>query len=196
MNGDKTRNQLRAKRRSLAPDQQRHCSDQITSILTRQVFFLRAKRVGIYLANDGEIDPSPIVDICLKSAKSCYLPVLHPLKIKRLHFAKYHRQTDLVANRYDIPEPNLKSSKLAPAWSLDIILMPLVGFDRNGNRMGMGGGYYDRTLAFMAAGKNPAPKLVGLAHNCQELSSIASQDWDIPLNYIITEREIICAKPR
>jgi len=196
MDGAKTRCELRNQRCSLSVDKQRHYADQITSILTRQDFFIRAKRVGVYMANDGEVDPSPIVDICLKSAKRCYLPALHPLNIKRLKFAAYDHNTNLVANRYGIPEPNLKSAKLAPAWSLDLILMPLVGFDRNGNRLGMGAGYYDRSLWFMSPPKNPAPKLVGLAYSFQELHAISSRDWDIPLNHIVTEKEIICAKPR
>jgi 5-formyltetrahydrofolate cyclo-ligase len=79
---------------------------------------------------------------------------------------------------------------------LDIILLPLVGFDRSGNRIGMGGGYYDRTLAFVAAGNRPAPTLVGLAHSSQEVSSVSTQKWDIPVNQIITDREIICARQK
>ena len=190
------RHQLRVTRRSLTPRQQYQSDDRLASTLCTQAFFLRAKRVGIYLANDGEIDPSVIMDICLQSRKQCFLPVLHPIGINRLYFARFQRQTPLVENRYGIAEPCLKQATLAPPWSLDIILMPLVGFDRRGNRMGMGGGYYDRTLAFVAAGNSPAPRLVGLAHSCQEVSSISTHNWDIPLNNIITDREIICVKQR
>jgi 5-formyltetrahydrofolate cyclo-ligase len=192
MTGGQIRNQLRVKRRSLTPRQQRQSADKLASILGTQSFFLRAKRVAVYVSNDGEIDPSVIINICLQCGKQCFLPVLHPLGINRLYFARYHRQTQLVENRYGIAEPSLKQATLAPAWSLDIILVPLVGFDRRGNRMGMGGGYYDRTLAFVTAGNSPAPTLVGLAHSCQEISSISTQNWDIPLNNIITDREIIC----
>jgi 5-formyltetrahydrofolate cyclo-ligase len=188
------RKQLRSQRRSLCTAQQFILSEKITSILTRQNFFLRAKRVGIYLANDGEIDPSTIIDICLKSSKKCFLPVIHPLKINRLHFAPYNERSQLIANRFDIMEPRLKYSKIAPAWSLDVILMPLVGFDRRGNRLGMGGGFYDRTLAFTARGQRPAPLLVGLAHSFQELKKISPQPWDIPVDIIITEKEIICGQ--
>ena len=196
MTGGQIRHQLRVKRRSLTPRQQYQNADKIASILCTQAFFLRAKRVAVYVANDGEIDPSVIINICLQSGKQCFLPVLHPLGINRLYFARYHRQTQLVDNHYGIAEPSLKRATLAPAWSLDIILMPLVGFDRRGNRMGMGGGYYDRTLAFVTAGNSPAPTLVGLAHSCQEVSSISTQNWDIPLNNIITDREIICVKQK
>jgi 5-formyltetrahydrofolate cyclo-ligase len=190
------RHQLRAYRRSLSSRQQRQSADRLASILCGQDFFLRAKRVGVYLASDGEIDPSPVVDICLQSGKQCFLPVLYPLNVNRLHFSRYERQTKLLPNQYGIPEPKLRLNSLAPAWSLDTILVPLVGFDRGGNRIGMGGGYYDRTLAFTVSGNRPAPTLVGLAYSGQEVSSISTQRWDIPVNLIVTDREIICAKQR
>ena len=191
MAGANIRKQLRSQRRSLSAEQQFLLSEKITSILTTQPFFLRAKRVGIYLANDGEIDPSAIVDICHKSKKQCFLPVIHPLKIHRLHFAHFKQNTQLASNRFGILEPSINSSRLAMPWSLDLILMPLVGFDRQGNRLGMGAGFYDRTLAFKARGQSPAPRLVGLAHSFQEIKGISAEPWDIPVDHIITEKEMI-----
>jgi 5-formyltetrahydrofolate cyclo-ligase len=188
------RKQLRSQRRSLSAERHFILSEKITAILSVQPFFLRAKRLGIYLANDGEIDPSSIVNICRKSAKQCFLPVIHPLKINRLHFAHYGQNSQLIANRFGILEPSLGRTKMVPPWSLDLILMPLVGFDRQGNRLGMGGGFYDRTLAFTARGQHPAPRLIGLAHSFQELESISPQIWDIPVDHIITEQEIISRK--
>jgi 5-formyltetrahydrofolate cyclo-ligase len=191
MTGANIRKQLRSQRRSLSAEQQFLLSEKITSILTTQPFFLRAKRVGIYLANDGEIDPSAIVDICHKSKKQCFLPVIHPLKINRLHFAHFKQNTQLANNRFGILEPSITSSRLAMPWSLDLLLMPLVGFDRQGNRLGMGAGFYDRTLAFKARGQYPAPRLVGLAHSFQEIKDISPEPWDIPVDHIITEKEMI-----
>ena len=190
------RQQLRAKRRSLTPRQQRQSADRLASLVCAQDFFLRAKRVGIYIASDGEIDPAIIADICIQSGKHCFLPVLYPLNVNRLHFSRYEYHTKLLPNRYGIPEPSLRYRNIVPPWSLDIIFTPLVGFDRSGNRIGMGGGYYDRTLAFMASGNRPAPKLIGLAHSNQEVSLISTQKWDIPVNQIITDREIICARQK
>ncbi len=196
MTPDDTRQQLRARRRALTSDQQRNCAEQLASIISKESFFLRAKRIGIYLANDGEIDPSILTDIALKAGKSCFLPILHPLKINRLYFGQYSRSTELLPNRFGIPEPRLDQSKIAPAWSLDIIFMPLVGFDRQGNRMGMGGGFYDHSLAFMNRSNRLKPKLVGLAHGCQEVTSLSQQSWDIPVHLIATDHEIICAKQK
>ncbi|MDC0524023.1 5-formyltetrahydrofolate cyclo-ligase [Porticoccaceae bacterium] len=89
----------------------------------------------------------------------------------------------------------MKGNPYAPQ-SLDVLFMPLVGFDRQGNRIGMGGGYYDRALAFMKEQENPSLTLVGLAHSIQEVPQISSQSWDIPLHLIATEKELICARPR
>ena len=116
---------------------------------------------------------------------------MHPLKINRLHFAQYKDNSVLTTNRFGIFEPCLKQAKISPPWSLDLILMPLVGFDRSGNRLGMGGGVYDRTLAFMAKNNKPSPQLVGLAYSFQEIAQISPQKWDIPVSRIITEKEII-----
>ena len=196
MNTGDIRQQLRAKRRALSVKQQRVCADQLATILCKERFFLRAKRIGIYLANDGEIDPGAILATALKAGKSCFLPILHPLKKNSLYFGQYDPTTQMVPNRFGIPEPKFNSAQIAPPWSLDVILMPLVAFDREGNRMGMGGGYYDRTLAFMVEGNRLKPKLIGLAHGYQEVDNISQQSWDIPLHLIATDREIICAKQK
>ena len=113
---------------------------------------------------------------------------------KRQHFARYSQHSQLITNRFGILEPCIKGAVIAPAWSLDLILMPLVGFDRQGNRLGMGGGFYDRTLAFTARGQRPAPQLVGLAYSFQEVAPISPRKWDIPLNRIMTENETINCK--
>ena len=191
MDTARTRKQLRNKRRELSTKQQLIMADQIAANLCTQPFFLRAKRVGIYLANEGEVNPSLIYDICNGEGKRCFLPVVHPFKQNRLHFARYQPDTKLTTNRFGILEPCLKNSKLSPAWSLDLILMPLVGFDCQGNRLGMGGGFYDRTFQFTAKKQSPSPKLIGLAYSFQELNAIKPQPWDIPVSGIVTEKKYI-----
>ncbi|MDG2502679.1 MAG: 5-formyltetrahydrofolate cyclo-ligase [Porticoccaceae bacterium] len=194
MNSGDTRQQLRAKRRSLSTVEQRSAGMSLAANLRRETFFMRAKRVALYLANDGEIDPDKLLDTAIKSGKQCFLPALHPMKTNSLYFIEYSSKTQLVTNKFGILEPAFNIAQVAAPWSLDIIFMPLVGFDRQGNRIGMGGGYYDRTLAFMGAQEKLKPVLVGLAHSCQEVDLISRQCWDIPLHLIVTDREIICAK--
>ena len=195
MNLSDVRQTLRTKRRALNPAQQRVAAQDLAAIISRQGFFLRAKRVALYLASDGEIDPAPLLDIALNADKPCFLPVIHPLKANRLYFVEYRRGDPLKKNRFGILEPLLGTSTVAPVWSLDVVFLPLVGFDRSGNRIGMGGGFYDRTLANSTL-QNRHPLLVGLAHSCQQMDAIEHQTWDIPLQKIATDQEIICAKQK
>lgn len=190
------RNQIRAKRRALSRLQQSGAAQQLARLVCRQGFFLRAKRVALYVANDGEIDPHLIRELTLASGKRCYLPLLHPLQSDRMYFARIEKHTRLRLNRFGIPEPSLRRGKFSPAWSLDCVFLPLVAFDRSGNRLGMGGGFYDRTFAFRAKSPHPKPLLVGLAHSCQEIDQIAARRHDVALDYIATEKELICAKPK
>mgnify|MGYP000861782046 CR=1 FL=1 len=190
MNAGDIRKNLRSKRRALTPAQQRSAAQDLASLIAQQTFFQRAKRIGIYIANDGEIDPSALMSLAFKADKACFLPIIHPLQFNRLYFGEYRNGDQLKANRFGILEPLLRSTPVAPPWSLDLILLPLVAFDRSGNRIGMGGGFYDRTLATHAT-QPRKPTLIGLAHECQEIDSIAQQSWDIPLDKIITNREII-----
>ena len=190
MNAGEIRKLIRSKRRALTPAQQQSAAKNLASLVTQQPFFQRAKRIGIYLANDGEIDPALLLGIALAAKKTCYLPIIHPLQSNRLLFGEYREGDQLQPNRFGILEPQQKSAAIAPLWSLDLLFMPLVAFDRDGNRIGMGGGFYDRTLAACAS-QPRKPTLIGLAHQCQEIDSISRQNWDIPLDQIITDREII-----
>ena len=92
----------------------------------------------------------------------------------------------MTTNRYAIFEPKLNCSQICPLPELDFLLMPLVAFDEQGNRLGMGGGYYDRTLAKHYAEKRAKPKLIGLAHDCQKVESLPIEAWDVPLQQILT----------
>jgi 5-formyltetrahydrofolate cyclo-ligase len=192
MNTGDIRKTIRSKRRALTTAQQQSAAENLAALISQKTFFLRAKRIGIYLANDGEIDPSILMKIALQANKACFLPIIHPLQFNRLYFGQYQNGDQLKANRFGILEPQINKTNIVPVWSLDLIFMPLVGFDRSGNRIGMGGGFYDRTLANYAS-QPRKPKLIGLAHGCQEVNSISQQSWDIPLDQIITDQEIISA---
>lgn len=93
-------------------------------------------------------------------------------------------------NAYGIYQPT-KSSPEIPLSNIDITLMPLVAFDRSGNRLGMGGGFYDRTFAYKKRYPKQKPNLIGLAHDCQEAITITYEKWDIPLNRILTDTRTI-----
>jgi len=152
--------------------------------------YRNARHLALYLANDGEIDPSALIDHARFLGKEIYLPILSPLK-NSLYFAPLEADSKLKLNRFNIPEPECHPSKWKTAGQLDLLLLPLVAFDEQGNRMGMGGGFYDRTLAYRRHRQHwKKPVLVGLAHEIQKVDRLDSQNWDIPLDFIITEKQI------
>ena len=193
---DDTRKHLRKVRSSLTLLQQKQATEKVAQQITARSFFLEARSIGVYLCNDGEIDPTNIVKRAIELEISCFLPVIAKQGENTLNFAAYDPSTPLMKNKFDILEPHVSDQLLRHPGELDIIFLPLVGFDRSGSRIGMGGGYYDRALAFMDTEEKTKPTLVGLAHSCQEIKHIDRQLWDIPLHLIATENEIICARQR
>lgn len=180
---------IRRQRRALSDLQQRIASRKLCANVRSTQAFSRAKRIAVYLASDGEIDLQLLIELCWRLGKSVYLPVLHPVRHNRLWFTPYTAETKLSNNRYKILEPALKRPG-APAWAMDLVLMPLVAFDSDCNRMGMGGGYYDRTFAFTLARRGlKGPKLVGMAHDFQRVDKLSLADWDVPLKAVVTDQK-------
>ncbi|MGB0835164.1 MAG: 5-formyltetrahydrofolate cyclo-ligase [Psychrobium sp.] len=179
------RKKIREQRRALTQTQQIEASKELSKQLVCNLPH-HIKRIAIYLASDGEIDPMPFIERCWQRHIEVYLPVLHPFSAGNLLFLRYTPDTKMVNNKYGISEPKLDVSIVLPANKLDIIYTPLVAFDAQGNRMGMGGGYYDRTLA-----ANPNIATVGIAHDCQQVAALDVQPWDMPLERIVTPSQVI-----
>ncbi len=190
------RRAARGARRQLTVRQQRTASYYLTRQLLRHSALLRSHDIALYIPNDGEIDPTPLIKVLRQRGKQCYLPVLRPF-INKLWFAPLTLGSKMKPNRFGIPEPDVAPSQMRNAQSLNVILMPLVAFDRHGGRLGMGGGFYDRTLAFKTRQSAPtSPRLIGLAHECQEVEQIPMESWDIPLDAIATDKRVIdCKSP-
>ncbi|RRJ82990.1 5-formyltetrahydrofolate cyclo-ligase [Aestuariirhabdus litorea] len=189
------RQQLRQRRNALSAREQREASARLCARLANHPTFVRSQRIALYLANDGEIDATPLLQRAWSMGKQCFLPVLKPGSWNELWFAPFEAGTLLTPNRYGIEEPRLHHGQHPPAWSLDLVLMPLVGFDTEGNRLGMGGGYYDRSFAFLRRPRPVhQPRLIGLAHECQRVDELPCDSWDIPLSEIITDRNRYCAE--
>lgn len=145
-----------------------------------------ARSVALYKAADGELDPDLLLRMAWRAHKTCYLPVLHPIHPQRMVFVRVTRATRLYRNRWGIAEPRPVARDIAHVRRLDIVMVPLVGFDRDGRRMGMGKGYYDRTFESRLRGRR-CPRLLGLAHDCQRVTQgIQTQPWDVPMDMIIT----------
>lgn len=151
--------------------------------------FRNSRRIASYVPTDGEIDTDPIVERALQLGKRCYLPVLSRINHDRLWFAPRTTNTDYVLNRYGILEPLVASRLLVRAQDLDLILLPLVGFDEHGNRLGMGGGFYDRSLEFLTRRHRwRKPRLIGLAFDSQKVDTLPQESWDVPLDAVVTDR--------
>ncbi len=186
------RRQLRQSRRALTPRQQREASQRLLRQLAQHPLYRRSKHIAFYLANDGEINPDLLMQHARRLGKQCYLPVLSEWPANRMHFQRLVPDTHWITNRFGIREPMHDRKLQAKPWRLDLILMPLVGFDQNGNRLGMGGGFYDRTFAFRRQRLHwPGPRLLGLAHDCQKVDQLPTAAWDIPLDGIVSDQQVI-----
>ncbi len=158
--------------------------------IRRFIGFSRKRKIAAYLAGMGEISLNPWM--ASSRGSEIYLPMLYEPIEPRLRFGRLHSSTRWKSNRFRIIEPDTPWKNTLHARQLDIVLLPLVAFDRRGNRMGMGGGFYDRSLAFRNMRKRwLKPLLVGIAHSCQEHPGLTARPWDVILDAVITEREII-----
>jgi 5-formyltetrahydrofolate cyclo-ligase len=185
------RRTMRARRRALTRSEQTRAARRLAAQVNASRLYRVSHRIALYLPNDGEIDPRLLIERIWSAHKRCYLPILSRLKHDRLWFAPYRPETALAPNRFGIPEPLVPARAWVRAAELDLILMPLVAFDGAGNRLGMGGGFYDKSLAFLRGrGRWHKPQLLGLAHDFQRVERLATFDWDVPLQAVVTDRAL------
>ncbi len=183
---------LRQRRQSISPDAQAIAAEAVAIQAASLPRWESAQRVAIYHAADGEVNTSAIAKCCHNQGKDIFLPVISA--DTRMFFAQWREGDELIRNRFGIPEPAVRDSattdlaagpSLCPVAKLDILFIPLVGWDAKGGRLGMGAGYYDRALK----GVN-GPVLVGLAHKIQEVKDIPQDPWDVPLDAVITAETV------
>lgn len=179
------RRQMRTRRRALSERERADCARRLVRATASDILLRRARRFACYLPNDGEMDLTPLMARLWALGRWSYLPVIRG---PRLWFLRYQPGTPLAANRFGIPEPDLAPTKRCAPFALDIVLMPLVAFDDAGNRLGMGGGYYDQTFAYKSRRRAwRKPLLLGVAYEFQRISSLPTHPWDVALDGIVTE---------
>lgn len=183
------RKTLRSQRRSLTPKQQRLAAQGLYQTLKHSGLLLRARYIALYLGHDGEIDPRHFLAPLWRQRKQLFVPIIARTGTNSMRFAQLTPRTLLQKNKFGIAEPNAKTAKFMKAKQLSLVLLPLVAFDEMGNRIGMGGGYYDRAFSFL---RNHArkPRLVGLAYEFQKVSELTTESWDIPLDAIATDKAL------
>lgn len=129
---------LRLRRRALSRSQQRVAARNLYRQLAQSPQFRRARHIALYLPNDGEIDPRPLLAAAQKRGKHIYLPVLSAWPRTKMVFQRVSRHEKLAGNRFRILEPRPQPKRQRKVWALDLVLLPLVGFDDRGGRLGMG----------------------------------------------------------
>jgi 5-formyltetrahydrofolate cyclo-ligase len=183
------RQQCRKNRRSLSPEAQRQHAKAAAKLILRSRFLTRARKVSLFLSEDGELDTQYLIKALWQRKIEVYLPVLTQYLRRPMMFAPYTPATRLVPKYFGIREPQVGKHLLIDGKHLDLVITPLVCFDATGNRIGMGGGYYDKTFQFKRLFPGLSPKLIGWAHQCQKVDALPSQPWDIKLNGLVTEKQ-------
>ncbi len=180
------RRSLRQRRREIPAGERIAAAESLAVHLLALPFVPASGFVAGYWAMDGEI-ALHVWQLRLPSRLVYCLPVLDG---DRLRFAPWWSGDALTTNRFGIPEPDVAASSLLDPQAMSLVVLPLVGFDASGQRLGMGGGWYDRSFAFR--NRNPAPPwLVGAAFAAQRIDAIAVEPWDVPLDAICNERETL-----
>jgi 5-formyltetrahydrofolate cyclo-ligase len=186
------RKALRAKRRSVSECERSRSAQLVARNADRYLHLREGWRIAVYAALPSELDTQPLIDLAHSRGCEIYVP-----RIDRHALAHKMRFVELTGrqrpNRLGIAEP--EDSRMMGARWLDVVFLPLVGFDARGVRLGMGGGFYDRAFAFRRWRTAwHAPRLIGLAYAFQQVESLTAAAHDVRLDAVVTEERIIkCA---
>lgn len=185
------RSELLACRRSLSPAR-RAMFDRQLCVEVLDFFERRpGMRLSAFWPFRGEPDLEPALGVLHEAGREIYLPVLAE---RQMVFRRWSPQARLEPNVFGIPEP--LDGTPCRVEQLDWVLMPLVAFSPTGGRLGMGGGFYDRAFAFrLAAPVDSSPRLIGVAYGLQQVDSLPTQPWDVPLDAVITDAGLYEFRP-
>jgi len=184
---DEMRQYNRKRRAGLSPQQLVRSSQALAQKIIALDGYRQAQRLAVYFAVNGEIGLDPVIDHALAAGKQVYLPNLDR---QSLRFSPYFRAQKMRINKFRLPEPDVGDDYMLQPAELDLVLAPLVVFDEDCNRIGMGGGFYDRSFAMRKSPQVSAPVLVGVAHDLQKVEQIVPEDWDVRLDMVVTDEAI------
>lgn len=185
---------MRQRRRAVDPRQARAAAQRMLRLAMHHRLLLRARRLGFYLPMAEEIDLLPLINAALWLNRECYLPVVPHRAARPLWFSRLTPLPRWYRNRFGIHEH--ASPLRVRARQLDLLFLPLVAFDQAGNRLGMGGGFYDATLAYLRHRRVfHRPKLIGVAYDFQRVDALPREPWDVPLDAVLTDRQLYRFRP-
>lgn len=185
-----THDELRQRNRKLRAELDKVALEEAANDLFAQIIALpeyqQARKIAAYFAVNGEISLDPVIDHALAQGKKIYLPNLDQ---KSLRFSPYFREQNMRINKFKLPEPDVGDDEMLQPNELDLVLAPLVVFDAKRNRIGMGGGFYDRSFEFRKQSE-VKPVLVGVAHELQKVDELVPHDWDVRLDKVVTDQSV------
>jgi len=190
MNNLEIRKTMKVARKQLPQATQESAAQKIFKHFISQNLLENNINIGSYHSVNGEVLTNAFENCIHSLEKKIYLPVLSKTQNGHLNFVLKTPYTKMQFNTYNIPEPI--GTEVISATSLDIVLVPLVAFDKNCNRLGLGKGYYDKTFAFKQTTQKPM--LIGLAYDMQKVDHFNINIWDIPMDMVITETSIYVRK--
>ena len=194
MEANQIRQSVREKRRQMSGSVRLAANQQISRTCLERADFRAAASIGAFLAFDGEPDLAGLISTAWDRGQRVFLPIVHG-KGQPLSFAAYDKESTLVKNRFGILEPDPATAQRVDPTELDCVLAPLVAFDAECHRIGVGGGFYDRTFAFkrttaeIQTPEKSRPIMIGVAFEFQKVESIQPQSWDVPLDAVVTEKQ-------
>ena len=186
-NHDEMRQANRKRRSDLGPQQLQSAAEALAQRIIELDAYAQSSKLAVYFAVNGEISLDPVIDHALSAGKQVYLPNLDQ---KSLRFSPYFREQKMRINNFRLPEPDVGDDEMLQPVELDLVLAPLVVFDQDRNRIGMGGGFYDRSFAMRKDAAVSQPVLIGVAHDLQKVEQIDPEEWDVRLDMVVTEQAI------
>ena len=178
---------LRSRREELSDDDLAAAAMAVTARLVRVAALRRAEVVAGYRAVRGEVDVDAVLTLLIDAGATVTVPRVVG---EHLQFVEWHPGDPAEPGSFGIPEP--RSGRTVPLTRHDVVLAPLVAFDAEGQRLGQGGGFYDRALAGPGDAK---PLVIGVAHAFQRVEQIPVEPWDVPLDAVVTEDEVVEFRP-
>lgn len=183
------RRELRNRRADVPAEAAAAAASAACGWLAASTEFRAAHKIAGYIPVRGELDPGPLLDAALGGGKSLFMPRI--TEEGGMLFVAWRPDCPMTVNRFGIPEPEVGAREVARPDTLDLVIVPVVGFDSRGTRLGTGAGYYDRVFAYKRRAPHERPVLAGYAYALQQCNRLEAADWDVPLDLVATEEGLI-----